>query len=52
MVSYRDRMTWVGATANDEMCNFYMMYWVQGQVTHHLSNIIISHLYKAKSFWR
>lgn len=31
MVSYRDRMTWVGATANDEMCNFYMMYWVQGQ---------------------
>lgn len=32
MVSYRDRMTWVGATADDEMCNFYMMYWVEGQV--------------------
>jgi len=31
MVSYRDRITWVGATAEDEMCNFYMMYWVQGQ---------------------
>jgi len=30
MVSYRDRITWVGATAEDEMCNFYMMYWVQG----------------------
>ena len=30
MVSYRDRITWVGATADDEMCNFYMMYWVQG----------------------
>ena len=31
MVSYRDRVTWVGATAEDEMCNFYMMYWVDGQ---------------------
>jgi len=31
MVSYRDRITWIGATAEDEMCNFYMMYWVQGQ---------------------
>jgi len=31
MVSYRDRMTWVGATAEDEMCNFYLMYWVDGQ---------------------
>jgi len=31
MVSYRDRITWVGATAEDEMCNFYMMYWVDGQ---------------------
>ena len=28
--SYRDRITWVGATAEDEMCNFYMMYWVDG----------------------
>lgn len=31
MVSYRDRVTWVGATAEDEMCNFYMMYWVEGR---------------------
>ena len=31
MVSYRDRITLVGATAEDEMCNFYMMYWVEGQ---------------------
>ena len=31
MVSYRDRITWVGATAEDEMCNFYMMYWVEGE---------------------
>ena len=31
MVSYRDRITWMGATAEDEMCNFYMMYWVDGQ---------------------
>jgi len=31
MVSYRDRITWVGATADDEMCNFYIMYWVKGQ---------------------
>lgn len=33
MVSYRNRITWVGATADDEMCNFYMMYWVQGDKT-------------------
>ena len=31
MVSYRDRITVVGATAEDEMCNFYMMYWVEGK---------------------
>jgi len=31
MVSLRNRITWVGATAEDEMCNFYMMYWVDGQ---------------------
>ena len=30
MVSFRNRITWVGATAEDEMCNFYMMYWVEG----------------------
>ncbi|XP_023347961.1 peptidylglycine alpha-hydroxylating monooxygenase isoform X2 [Eurytemora carolleeae] len=26
MVSYRSRITWVGATDEDEMCNFYIMY--------------------------
>lgn len=31
MVSYRDRTTWVGATSDDEMCNFYLMYWVEGK---------------------
>ena len=30
MVSDRDRVTWVGPTAAHEMCNFYMMYWVEG----------------------
>ncbi len=29
---FRDRITWVGATAEDEMCNFYMMYWVEGDI--------------------
>ncbi|CAG7827404.1 unnamed protein product [Allacma fusca] len=28
MVSNRNRTTAIGATAADEMCNFYMMYWV------------------------
>ena len=31
MVSNRGRVTWVGATARDEMCNFYLMYWVDGR---------------------
>ena len=26
---FRDRITWVGATADDEMCNFYVMYWTE-----------------------
>ena len=30
IVLFRDRITWIGATAEDEMCNFYMMYWVEG----------------------
>jgi len=30
MVNDRDRVTWIGATNNDEMCNFYIMYWVYG----------------------
>ena len=31
MVNTRDRETFVGATKEDEMCNFYIMYWVDGQ---------------------
>jgi len=31
MVDNRDRVTWIGATNNDEMCNFYIMYWVYGK---------------------
>ena len=30
-VNNRDRRTWIGATNNDEMCNFYIMYWVYGK---------------------
>ncbi|XP_037082145.1 peptidylglycine alpha-hydroxylating monooxygenase-like [Pollicipes pollicipes] len=30
MSSHRARVTKVGATARDEMCNFYMMYWTEG----------------------
>lgn len=29
MTSDRDRITYTGATANDEMCNFYLMYYVK-----------------------
>lgn len=25
----RERVVYIGATANDEMCNFYMMYWTE-----------------------
>ncbi len=32
MVNHRDRTTAVGATNEDEMCNFYIMYWVEGPV--------------------
>ena len=32
MVNHRDRITAVGATNEDEMCNFYIMYWVDGPV--------------------
>ena len=32
MVSNRERITWVGPTAAHEMCNFYLMYWVEGGV--------------------
>lgn len=27
----RDHTVLIGATGNDEMCNFYMMYWIEGQ---------------------
>ena len=30
MVNTRDRTTFVGATKEDEMCNFFIMYWVEG----------------------
>jgi len=31
MVNNRDRTTYIGMTNKDEMCNFYMMYWVEGK---------------------
>ena len=30
MVNHRDHAVWVGSTRDDEMCNFYLMYWVDG----------------------
>ena len=30
MVNYRDSAVSVGNTNDDEMCNFYLMYWVEG----------------------
>lgn len=30
MVNYRDHAVSVGSTNQDEMCNFYLMYWVEG----------------------
>lgn len=30
MYNFRNRDTYVGATGDDEMCNFYMMYYVDG----------------------
>ena len=32
MVNNRDRTTYVGSTKEDEMCNFYIMYWVDGDL--------------------
>ena len=29
-VNTHDHTVYVGATGKDEMCNFYLMYWVQG----------------------
>merc|ERR1719342_193720 len=31
MVNHRDRITYIGTTNEDEMCNFYVMYWVHGK---------------------
>jgi len=31
MVNHRDRVTYIGMTNEDEMCNFYIMYWVEGK---------------------
>jgi peptidylglycine monooxygenase len=31
MVNNRDRTTYIGMTNKDEMCNFYVMYWVKGK---------------------
>jgi len=31
MVNDRDRTTYIGTTKDDEMCNFYIMYWVRGK---------------------
>lgn len=28
----RDHTVFIGATGNDEMCNFYMMYWTEGEL--------------------
>ncbi|XP_015915160.1 peptidylglycine alpha-hydroxylating monooxygenase [Parasteatoda tepidariorum] len=30
MYNFRDRDTYIGSTGEDEMCNFYMMYYVDG----------------------
>ena len=31
MVNHLDHDVRIGPTNNDEMCNFYLMYWVEGQ---------------------
>ncbi len=31
MDNHHDHAVWVGATREDEMCNFYLMYWVDGR---------------------
>uniref|UniRef100_A0A646QG22 peptidylglycine monooxygenase n=1 Tax=Hemiscolopendra marginata TaxID=943146 RepID=A0A646QG22_9MYRI len=33
MVNDRDRITRIGPTSADEMCNFYLLYWVEGPKT-------------------
>jgi hypothetical protein len=29
-VNHEDRPIYIGSTKDDEMCNFYLMYWVDG----------------------
>ena len=31
MVNHLDHSVQIGPTNNDEMCNFYLMYWIKGQ---------------------
>ena len=31
MKNDKDHAVWVGTTRDDEMCNFYLMYWVEGR---------------------
>ena len=30
MKNDKDHAVWVGTTRDDEMCNFYLMYWMHG----------------------
>ena len=31
MENEKDHAVWVGTTRDDEMCNFYLMYWMHGR---------------------
>jgi peptidylglycine monooxygenase len=31
MINDKDHAVWVGSTRDDEMCNFYLMYWMNGE---------------------
>ena len=31
MENDKDHAVWVGSTREDEMCNFYLMYWMYGK---------------------
>lgn len=49
----RSSAVWVGATRNNEMCNFYMMYWVDGHDilrTNHCSSLGPP-IYKWNRWW-
>ena len=32
MYNFKDHAVYVGTTREDEMCNFYLMYWVEGDL--------------------